>query len=725
MADNFSKRFLHWLDARGFGALQIRAIILLSTLLVSFVCIMLAADLHFSGLSIDRAVTEQSSAHARMVGALASDSLSNNKLSSIIPMVTTLVQFGDIERIEIVDVQSSETLRVDRGQFLIDKSLNEADLEFISAKGSQRMTATVLSRGAQIEVTLPLYVQEEVRGLVRTLSTNEFPEEKRHEAIQRSIIISLVFLALVLPILFIVIARLLHPIRELTHAAKEMRRGVQVRFSAGLKRDDEIGSLARSFKKMTVHLARSMAEERRLAYVDPVTGLANRERIRRALEVVVALPPHKLYQRAILFIDLDGFKRVNDTLGHDRGDKLLEAVARRFEAVCVGSGLHLLDSLASSKEQETHNKVTRIGRLGGDEFVILGRFDNTDEVEFLAEEINRTFGEPFMVDGHQMEVGASIGIARIPEDGNDASTLMRNADLAMYEAKESGGRRHCLFSDAMGQRMLDRLVIEMELRRAIGNDEIEAFYMPKVHLQDGRLYGFEALARWRHPVKGLIAPDKFIPLAERTGVIADIDRIVLRKAVRQAAIWAKRGLSIPVAVNVSPIHTERTDFVAYIEQILRDAELPGHLLELEVTETAAMQDGARVLSEMARLKALGVRIAIDDFGTGYSNLAQLHKIPANVIKIDGGLVRALGQKDDAELLIKTVLSLAQHLKLDVVAEGIDSEEKHRWLAKLGCHIGQGYLYSPPLPIAKTEAWLLAQTSLPVAQTQDQQNRITA
>lgn len=705
MAELLQKRLESSRRFRRFGRLQLRAMTLLSAVLVGFVTLMLATDFHFSNRSIEHEVTDQAIATARTVAALVADRLASGKLASATPVVTTMVQYGDIESIEIVDVPAVETLHVERSHFHLDNQLREDDLAVFYANKSARRGAQARHQNDRLEVTLPLFVNEEPRGVVRTISTNDFPSEKRREALQRTLIIASIFLAVVLPSLFLVVGELLRPINELTIAAKEMTKGGQVQFSVGLRRDDEIGGLARSFKRMTAHLARSMAEERRLAYVDPVTGLSNRERMRRAIEKAAEFAPGADFVRALLFIDLDGFKRVNDMLGHDRGDKLLEAVSRRFEAVCLARGFNLLPSLEGTSLRAPHLKVVRIGRLGGDEFVILARFKDDGEAAELAASIIEAQREPFMIDGNQMEVGASIGIARIPGDGCDVSTLMRHADLAMYDAKEKGGRRYCHYSDEMGQRMLDRLILEMELRRAIGIDEIEPFFMPKVHLSDGRLYGFEALARWRHPTKGMIQPDRFIPIAERTGVIAEIDRIVMRKAVLQAAQWFERGLSIPVAVNVSPLHLERSDFVSHIERLLKETGLPGHLLELEITETAAMKEGSGVLAGLALLKARGVRLAIDDFGTGYSNFAQLHKIPANVIKIDGGLVRALGTADDSHMLIKTVVALAQQLKLDIVAEGIDTMEKHEKLAKLGCTIGQGYLYAPPMPIAKTETWL--------------------
>ncbi|OQW51788.1 putative bifunctional diguanylate cyclase/phosphodiesterase [Candidatus Raskinella chloraquaticus] len=705
-----TKRVFRWLDERGVGPLQLHAMTLLWALLTCFVLITVTTEIVFSNRSIEREITVQAIATARTISALAADPLASGPLVNAAPVITTMVQFGDIESIEIIDVMTAQTLHVERSHFRLDKMLREDDIEIFRTSGQNRLASIVNQREERLEVVLPFFVQEESRGLIRTISTYEFPALKRREAISRSAVIGGIFLCLALPGVFFLMSTLLQPIRELTNAAKDMTRGRLVNFSLGLNRPDEIGSLARSFKRMTAHLAKSMAEERRLAYVDPVTGLSNRERMRRAIEKVVTVPPHKTYQRGLLFIDLDGFKQVNDMLGHDRGDRLLEAVGRRFEAVCTELDYDLLNSLDSTYDRQTDRRIARIGRLGGDEFVIMARFEGLSGAEKLAQAIITALRDPFLIDGHRLEVGASIGIARFHEDGNDASTLMRHADLAMYEAKEKGGRTYCVYSSEMGQRMLDHLILEMELRRAIGNDEIEAFYMPKVYLDTQQICGFEALARWRHPTKGLIPPDKFIPIAERTGIIADIDRIILRKAVRQAKWWVDQGTPVPVAVNVSPIHLDRPDFASHIEQVLSKNNLDGRLLEIEVTETAAMREGSGIFEGLAQLKSQGIRIAIDDFGTGYSNLAQLYKVPANVIKIDGSLVRNLGKSEDAELLIKTVVTLADQLGLDIVAEGVDSELKHDSLKRLGCRMGQGFLYSPPMPVAKATDWLLANNS---------------
>lgn len=678
--------------------------LLISSLLVGLVVIMLAADLSYSNRVIEREVSEQAVAITRTISELASERLSNGQLAATAPLAATFVQYGDIERIDITDIMSGEMLSVDRSHFHFGSYPAPEELLALRAKSGMRPADKIVRSDDGLDVTLPLYVNEELRGLVHMHSSNDFPAEKRAEAIHRTLTASVLFLAVVIPLLFLVIRNILKPIKELTRATRLIARGDQVQFSDGIKRADEIGELARSFKRMTLHLARSMHEERRLAYIDPVTGLSNRERMRRALNRITGMKSTQNFQRALIYIDLDGFKQVNDVLGHERGDKLLETVGRRFEAVFASRGFELLQPLDGTRDRESHRRVARIGRLGGDEFLIVGRFNGLSETDSVAAAIVEALSKPFLIDGHQMQVGASLGLARIPEDGADASTLMRNADLAMFEAKQSGGSCFRYYSEEMGQRMLDQLVLELELRRAVGLDEIEPFYMPKVRLSDGALCGVEALARWYHPSKGIIPPDSFIAVAERTGMIADIDRIVMRKALTQAALWHRQGLSVPVAVNVSPVHLERADLVPYIEKLLTDAGLPGYLLELEITETAAMKEGSNVAAGLVSLQEKGVRIAIDDFGTGYSNFAQFHKIPANVIKIDRGLVKSIDDANSSDLLVKTIVALARELRLEIVAEGIDSIGKRDRLAELGCDIGQGFFYSPALPAAKIWDW---------------------
>jgi predicted signal transduction protein with EAL and GGDEF domain len=699
MRRSLSQRILRWLARRGAGRIQVRAVALVAVSLVVFVVVMVAADLMSSRRIIERELEQQTEATARMIAVIAGDKLSTGVLTDMARTTISLARIGNLARIEIHDRRSGATLEADAGRFLLRSQFNNPLARAALANGQ------VMFHNAQdhVEVAVPIFVQDAIRGVVLVASTDDFQIQKRREAILRSLVIAIVFLAVLLPLMSVLVGRLLAPVRELTEATRRIARGeldVPVRARSG----GELGELAASFHRMTKRLKASIEVERRLAYTDPVTGLANRERLRRGVENAAEAARIDGRPRALFFIDLDGFKRVNDVFGHETGDKLLIAVARRFESVLREQGWVLIDPMTAPLLQDRIDRPALLGRHGGDEFVIGVRFrsDARAEAAALAARLLSTLREPFDIDGQIIVVGASVGIACMPDDGGDASTLMRHADLAMYQAKEAGRNRYCFFSSEMSQKLIDRLVLEMELRRAIGNDEIDAFYMPQVDLKTGRICAFEALARWRHPTKGLLQPAQFIPLAEESGMIADIDKAVMRKALRQASDWAWKGTTIPVAVNMSPEDFARPEMITFVARLLKEYGVPGNLLEIEVTESAAMRDPDRAARVMSELKRSGVRFAIDDFGTGYSNLGQLLKLPVDVFKIDRSFVKSIEGNGEAHHLVRTIVGLADQMGLSTVAEGIETEEQAELLTRLGVHIGQGYFYGQPVPASEAE-----------------------
>lgn len=699
MHQKLARRLNGWLNARGIGPLQRRAASLVSVVLLGFMAAMIALDLYSSQKLLEREMVEETESAARIVAVVASDELRTGDLTLLTRAVTHVAKLSHLGSIAVYELSTGLTLQADEERATIHLVPLASPIIQAIETGKE-----VQSMGDEVAVAVPFFAGSVLTGVVMATSSETMENEKRGEAILRPIILSGVFLAVLIPLMVVLVGRLLRPIRELTLATKHIAEGdFLVPISA--RGHDEIGELAHSFRRMTLRLQHSIAEERRLAYVDQVTGTSNRERIYRTVDEVAKRSLHDGIPRALLFIDLDGFKRVNDILGHDRGDHLLAAVARRFEAVCIARGFTLKDALSNPVSHSAKAWIARIGRVGGDEFVINASLahDNVAESEALAGAIIASLDKPFTIDGQDMKVSASIGIARIPQHGGDARTLLRHADLAMYEAKERGGSRFCLFTEELSQRMLDRLVTEMELRRAVGTKEIEVHYMPQMRLSDGRLFGFEALARWRHPTKGLIQPAMFIAVAEETGVIAEIDRIVMRDALKEARAWYERGIDLRVAVNVSALHMERADFVWFIERQLRESGAPGRLLEVEITESTAMRDPERAIAHMTALKASGVRFAIDDFGTGYSNLAQLHRLPVDVFKIDRGFVQSIEDDRETQLLVRTIVTLAKQLGLDTVAEGIETEGQAARLAALGCDFGQGYLYGQPVPVTEAEA----------------------
>lgn len=448
----------------------------------------------------------------------------------------------------------------------------------------------------------------------------------------------------------------------------------------------------------TVHdITEQVQSQRRiqeLAFQDVVTGRANRARFTAALEEAVAHAAATSSPLAVLFVDLDRFKRINDTLGHTTGDQLLRSAADRLERV-----LHAHPTGADAL----------LARLGGDEFAVLAPGVGEDELSLeLARRLIAALEVPFVVGEYELVVSASVGIARYPIDGADAETLLRRADAAMYEVKDSGGNNVRVFNRSQRDGADERLWLEASLRKALDRGEFELYYQPKIDLQTNRFVSTEALIRWRHPERGLIAPGWFIPLAEETGLIVPIGEWVLKEACKQQAAWMAMGLPLEsVAVNLSVKQLSLRNLTGLVQQALDDAHLPPDALELEVTESMVMRDVTSAVATLARLKQIGVGIAIDDFGTGHASLRYLREFPVDTLKIDRAFVDGVCKDTDSAAIAEMIIKLGHLLGLKTVAEGIEQEDQRDYLARGGCNVGQGYLFSPPVPAPRLEALLRA------------------
>jgi len=423
-----------------------------------------------------------------------------------------------------------------------------------------------------------------------------------------------------------------------------------------------------------------------LAHYDVLTGLPNRtqwnERAHRELRSA-ALKDECL---AVLFLDLDHFKAVNDSLGHPVGDQLLSSAARRFSA-CLREG----DFLA---------------RLGGDEFVILlPRLERPEDAAVVARKLITALQAPMLIEGHELTVSTSVGIAIFPEDGEDTSTLLKHADVAMYCAKDQGRNSYHYFKPEMDVHALERLMLENALRRAIDRDELVLHYQPQVAASDGRVIGVESLVRWQHPELGLLQPGQFISVAEESGLIVALGEWVLETACRQLATWQAAGRELVVAVNISALQFRHGSFFDSVRRVLRETGVDPAGLELELTESALMQPTPEVLSRMQQLRDLGIMLALDDFGTGYSSLSYLKRLPIGRLKLDRSFVKDLPDDPEDVAIAMATLSLARDLGMDVVAEGVESDAQRHFLTLRGCPAMQGFLFSRPLPVEALERWL--------------------
>jgi diguanylate cyclase (GGDEF)-like protein len=414
----------------------------------------------------------------------------------------------------------------------------------------------------------------------------------------------------------------------------------------------------------------------REAYRDPLTGLPNRklflERLEQALDQPRAAPV------VVLFIDLDRFKSVNDSLGHRAGDDLLARVSDRIRA-----SLRTSDVAA---------------RLGGDEFAVLLEGSSVDDARRVAERIATEVAEPFQIAGRTVYIGSSIGIAQCDTRGADAAELLGNADVAMYQSKKARSGQVVLFEPSMHAEVVTRLDFQVDLTNALSGGQLRLAFQPLIRLDSGEFYGTEALLRWRHPTRGDVPPDLFVPVAEELGLINDIGRWLVREGVRALGAWRRVVPHLTLSINASPHEIVNTRYVQSVTDALDTAGLPGEALTVELTETALMSDPATALRHLTLLKEAGVRLAVDDFGTGYSSLSYLRQFPVDQVKIDRSFIAGVSRSTEDRAVVRAIVELGRALQLQVVAEGIENDAQLRAVRRLGCHLGQGYLFFKPLEL---------------------------
>jgi diguanylate cyclase (GGDEF)-like protein len=453
----------------------------------------------------------------------------------------------------------------------------------------------------------------------------------------------------------------------------------------------ELNRYVEKLKNTSKELEESREHFRHAAFHDALTGLPNRtlfsEHLRIALE---RARQNEEYLFCVLFLDLDRFKNINDSLGHPCGDELLTLVARRLEG-CI-------------------RQTDMVARFGGDEFaILLDAIESPSDATRVAEKVQQEISAPFKLRNHEAVTTASIGVALSTPEYSEAEDMIRDADTAMYRAKDQGKARYEIFDTAMHTRAVTLLRLESDLRRALERDELCVYYQPIVSVDSGELHGFEALVRWRHPERGIISPDQFIPLAEETGLILSLGLRVLHEACSQLRGWQRRSSpesNLTISVNLSGKQLSQSDLIERVEEILSESGIEPWQLKLEITETVVMENAELAAVTLARLRSLGVRLGIDDFGTGYSSLSYLNRFPVDTLKIDRSFITRMKEGDENVEIVKTILTLAGNLGMQVVAEGVETEDQLQQLKLLKCHYAQGYLFSKPLPATDADLFVL-------------------
>ncbi|KAB2951033.1 EAL domain-containing protein [Heliorestis acidaminivorans] len=619
----------------------------------------------------------------------------NNKETSFSSQITKIQELLDekekmLEEYQKFSLDKEEKIwltEIQKEMNLFNDALQKVSSELSGTGLSQRQiyelrNALIHTRNAEnIYISMVEYSQN--------LAESHYQDGKKLSDLSLTITALIVIVSLISAFLLgLVLNRIVtRPLQKVLEAVEKVERGQLADVKPlPVRSADEIGKLSKGFNEMTIALQNNLRKLNEYsqamlhqAYHDALTELPNRRRFQERLEELLEECKRNNERMAVLFIDLDQFKEINDSLGHSAGDKLLKAVSKR-----LASKLQSIDLFA---------------RIGGDEFtVIIAGTESESDAGIIALLIQEELNKPFQVHEHIFNISSSIGISMYPNDGEDIESLLRAADTAMYQAKRSGRNRFQFYSATMHEETRERRYIEKELQQAIEQEGLSLAYQPKSDMECRRIVGIEALVRWNHPELGWISPAKFIPIAEESGLIYPLGQWMLRSACAQNKAWQDAGFEpIRMAVNLSPYEFRQENIVEKVQQILQDTELDPQWLEIEITESSLLDHTENTMKTLEQLKSFGIHIAMDDFGTGYSSLAYLNHFPIDTLKIDKTFIDQIASNVKDAKLVDAIIGIANTMDLIVVAEGVETYEQLKLLEFFGCHQIQGYLFSRPVP----------------------------
>ena len=671
-----------------------RLILLFGGLIAIFATAAVMINQHVQTGMLESRLEARTQALADLLAEVSSSYLYDYRVSELDIILENMMQDTDILTLYVTD---ADGMIVANGDINDHRFLQFADDIWQQRAQNQRAFVEQRQEGVH-RIAKPIFLGTRFLGIVRAdISLAKFQSDLA--ALRRlNTMIGLAFVGAGILLSALVATRVTAPLGHLIRVTEAAAAG-DLNHDIVLRTNDEIETLSNSFNQMLQALRQSLSEINTLAYRDILTGLPNRAFFSEYIEAVSRQVSDTGVEAAVFFLDLDHFKQVNDTLGHDSGDELLIAFSRRIVDALDTAGWPVIPLHDNTRpDQAFRAPSSLLARLGGDEFtiVIYGPGSHV-AVEGIARQILTDLQKPCQVGIKELETTSSIGIALMPEHGVDSSTIMQNADTAMYQAKQAGRGTFRKFDSDMAASAIDRVMMELDLRQALTSGQLTVHFQPQFHLATGALQGAEALVRWQHPERGLLNPGDFLPIAESAGLMQDIGRIVLAESLRLASDWPKIGDHwLQLAINMSIEELSDRDNVDFILDQLVHHGFDAARLEIEVTERTAMEDDSDLEDHFSLLHFAEVRLAVDDFGVGYSNLSRLNALKFQTLKIDRSLISGMVPGSEAAALVKSILQLAKTLGLEVVAEGVENRAQFEYLKCEGCDFAQGYSLGRPM-----------------------------